>query len=411
MNLLVFSPYYPPHIGGLESHADEFNKHLSARGVRITVFTPRLPETALPQETRHESVRVLRFPAVEPIPNYPLPAVWLPLFWKLLQAASTPKPDVIISRTRFFSTSLFALLYAKIRRVPLLHIEHGSDFASFREPWKTTLGKWYDRIFGVLVLRYADVVIANSLASSAFVKRLSGTEARALYRGVDQKNFSPHPLIEVFLGERKDRMIIGFIGRLIDGKGVNDLLAAIIPLLHTRDDFVVFLLGDGPERSRIEATISHSEYSSRIFSVGQKEHDEAMRFLQAFDIFVHPSYTEGLPTSVVEAALAKKAIIATDVGGTCEIISGKGDGFLIPPKSPEVLREKIEYLLEHPEVRKEFGEAAQRSVATKFDWNTTAARSLELLETLAEKRLLGKNLSQRRAENREASDSSEALRK
>ena len=73
MKILEFCPYYPPHIGGLENHADEFNKYLSQKGMDITVFTPRLPKDASEFETRYQDVKIICFPAFEIISNYPLP--------------------------------------------------------------------------------------------------------------------------------------------------------------------------------------------------------------------------------------------------------------------------------------------------------------------------------------------------
>ena len=79
MNVLIFSPYYPPHIGGLESHSEEFNQQLAQRGIDVLVFTPRLPKDAPERETRR-GVRIIRFPAFEIIPNFPLPQ-FFPFFW------------------------------------------------------------------------------------------------------------------------------------------------------------------------------------------------------------------------------------------------------------------------------------------------------------------------------------------
>ena len=90
---------------------------------------------------------------------------------------------------------------------------------------------------------------------------------------------------------------------------------------------------------------------------------KALGILKTADVVVNPSYTEGLPTSVTEAALCRKAIIATDVGGTREVISGSGDGFLIPPRRPGLIAEKIRYLLDHPDEREQLGKNAYAEVS------------------------------------------------
>ena len=173
MRILVFSPYYPPHIGGLESHADEFNKYLSQRGVDITVFTPRLPKDAPESETRYENVKIIRFPAFEIISNYPLPKFWSFKFWKLFLGLFKEKYDIAISRTRFFNTSLLALIYAKIKRVKWIHIEHGSDFVKSGGKFSTAIARIYDYTFGKLILKLSDKNIANSKSSAEFCQKLA----------------------------------------------------------------------------------------------------------------------------------------------------------------------------------------------------------------------------------------------
>ncbi len=383
LKLLVFSPFYTPHIGGLESHADEFNKHLTKRGVNISIFTPRLPSSAPEEEIVHENVRIIRFPAWEPIHNYPVPKFWMPKFWNLLKEALSSKPEILISRTRFFSTSLLALLLSKIKHIPLIHIEHGSDYAIFNSPVKTLLGKWYDHTLGRLVLRYSDTLIANSAASATFVKKLSGKDCAIIYRGIEGDDICTIAPDKDFLNKKHGRLGIGFVGRLIDGKGVANLLAALSHI--PRKKFVVACIGDGPERKKLERDTKKYSLEEEVLFFGHKKHPEAIALMKACDIIVNPSYTEGLPTSIIEAALCEKAIIATNVGGTPEIISGNGDGFLVPAGDINVLREKLGFLIEHPDIRAQFGRNALLIIQNKFNWDTSAEKYLHVFEKTLKK--------------------------
>jgi glycosyltransferase involved in cell wall biosynthesis len=385
MKILVFSPFYPPHIGGLETHSDEFNCHLSAKGAEITVFTPRLQTDSSEQEVRHTDVRVTRYPALEPFHNYPIPKFWDNNFWHLWHILPNEKYDVIVSRTRFFFPSLMALWYGYRHNTPLLHIEHGSDFAQFNGRCKTTLGKIYDWTIGRFILRHADCIVANSQASARFVAQLSDrSDVSVIYRGANVQTIENCIPNQSILEQYRDKTIIAFIGRLIDGKGTHDLISALS--LLQRNDIITFIIGGGPEESRLKKMVEEYHLANQVVFFGNLPFEKAISILKTADIIVNPSYTEGLPTSVTEAALCHKAIIATNVGGTSEVISGNSDGFLIPPRQPRAIAEKLTLLIEDPELRATFAQNAFDGVKNKFTWEISVKIYISILQRLIKKK-------------------------
>lgn len=376
MNIIVFSPYYPPHTGGLESHADEFNKYLSQKGIDITVFTPRLPKEAMENEVKFNNVKIIRFPAFEIISNYPLPKFWSLKFWKLFFALFKIRYDIAISRTRFFNISLLSLIYAKIKRAKWIHIEHGSDFVKLNSRLKSKISMLYDYTFGKLVLMSADKVVANSNASAEFCKKIAPKiSCDLIYRGVEtDKIQSAQPNVKMKNSCSND-VIITFIGRLIDGKGVADLIRAAEGI---GENFKLFIIGEGPQKENLKKLSKKSKIEDKIIFFGHKEFEEVIGILKISDIFVNPSYTEGLPTSVIEAALCKKAIIATNVGGTPEIITDQKSGFLVDPGNINQLKEKLEVLINDGTLRETLGENAYNEVKDKFSWNRSIDKYLSI---------------------------------
>jgi len=374
--VLVFSPYYPPHVGGLESHADEFNKYLSGLGWKIRVLTPRLPETALVKETVYSDVEVWRYPAWEIIPNFPLPKFLSNDFWDMWREVSSDNYDWVISRTRFFMSSFWAGCFAKRKKIKWLHVEHGSDYVKLNSWFKNIVSRIVDHSMGRWILKSADKVVANSKATAKFCKKLySGRRYEVIYRGVE--------LVDSYKDKKlRDKyfvkVVISYVGRLIDGKGVSDLVEAVSKLESS--DWVLWIIGEGPRRMDLERLSKEKGLEERVVFFGQVEKKKLLGMLSVSDIFVNPSYTEGLPTSVIEAAWCRNAIVATDVGGSREILSDNA-GIFVKPKDVDALEMSLNYLVADKKARESLSKNAYSEVRGKFDWKKSIFKYKILLKS------------------------------
>lgn len=384
LRIVVFAPFYPPHVGGMESHAEEFNEYAAKHGAQIIVFTPHIPRSSKREEYPSSNITIVRFPAFEVISGYPIPSLWNRLFWKQLYTLATEQYDIVISRTRFFIPSLIALIFAKYKHSKLLHIEHGSDFVQSNNRVYSWIAYIYDKTIGTLVLRSADAVVANSEASASFVQNLTGNKvtAQVIYRGVNTERIKNTPPNTNIRRLYSNKIIITFIGRLIGGKGVSDLLSALA-IMRTDgiENFHCVIIGDGSQKKALQKIVRNKKLASHVTFYGQQSSQEAIAILKASDIFVNPSYTEGLPTSVIEAAFCKKAIIATAVGGTSEIISDSINSYLIPPRNANLLAERLSHLVRNPDQRVYLGTAAYQAVHGTFDWNRAMRQYREIFSS------------------------------
>lgn len=159
-------------------------------------------------------------------------------------------------------------------------------------------------------------------------------------------------------------MIITFVGRLIEAKGVQDLIKAFNELAYP--DLELWIVGDGNYRKELE---NLSKGNSKIVFYGEQSNNNVIDILNQTDIFVNPSYSEGLPTSVLEAASIGLPIIATDVGGTNEIIEHRKTGLLIKPGRVWELENAIKSMLLHMDIARRQGGEAQKIVREKFNWD------------------------------------------
>ncbi len=370
-SLLVFTPYYPPHVGGLESHAQQFNEYIIQAGWRVTVFTSDIPKTSFSVSHNH---CVIRFPAFELISGYPVPKFWLPRFWKhwrlihqFLQPTSYPlQPAIIISRTRFFLTSLMAFYFSKRHNIPWVHIEHGADHTKLRGFFLPFIAWLYDYTLGRFTLRMADQVIANSYATAQFVNLFTPRHISVIYRGVDQARIDSIVPEVALRKTHADSIIVTYVGRLMIGKGVQELINAVSILSDL--DIQLIIVGDGPHKNRLAKLGEKHHLRDSVHFLGETPWKKTIALIKASDIVVNPSYTEGLPSSIIEAALCRRAIIATNVGGTPEIVRHGIEALLVPSKDPGSLAKALQRLAKNPKLREKLGNQAYIRAVALFTW-------------------------------------------
>jgi glycosyltransferase involved in cell wall biosynthesis len=369
-------------VGGLEGYVSDLNDVLIGRDdiEAITVFAPRLPHEGAAVEDRGAGYVVVRYPAVELIPNFPMPRFWGREFWRALRSVNPRGHDVLMSHTRFFLTSIFALLCARLVKRPLVHVEHGAGFVEL-DGRARDVARVYDLLIGRALLRHADAVVAVSHAAGEFVRVLSGREVTSvIHRGILTARLEAVDPDGELLEWARGRPVVSFVGRLIDGKGVADLLRAFASLQDER--VVACIVGDGPRREDLERLARDLGIAERVLFLGYLQEERAWGAIRASDVVVNPSYTEGLGTSALEGALLSKPVLASAVGGHGEVITDGVGGFLFAARDVEALRARLEELLADPVLRRAMGAAALAGAEGRFDWEVSGQRFAELFADL-----------------------------
>jgi len=221
-----------------------------------------------------------------------------------------------------------------------------------------------------------DLLIAECEASRRFlVKRLGYAPAKvvAIRNGVDLTGWTASQI-----DRRKKRtelrlsatdVLVGAIGRLDTQKGFATLIEAMSRLKGS--PLRCAILGEGPERARLEALVRKHRLEDSLWLPGEKK--EVPSWLSAFDLYCLPSLWEGLPNSLLEAMAVGLPVIASAVDGVPEAILDGQDGVLVPPGKPAALAEALRQLVDDPARRAALGKAAQATVSERF----TLRRMLE----------------------------------
>jgi glycosyltransferase involved in cell wall biosynthesis len=378
MNILVFSPYYLPHIGGLESHSEEFDKELALQGLSILVYTPQLPASAAVSEET-AGVKVIRYPAFEIIPNYPLPKFWHLDFWRSFRSLYAKDIDFTISRTRFFFASLMALFYAKTARTRLIHIEHGSDFVVLSSRFTSIVARLYDLTFGRLVLRSSDHTVSISQAVSRFVKRFDARPSSIIYRGIDFSAIDSIAPSESLRKHYPGKLILATAARLYRWKGIECTIEAIRLLPESfRSQIVFLIIGDGEDFNRL----TKLSQGLPITLLGNLPRTEVMSLLKAADIYIHSSSPGGgLSTSLLEAMSCGKAVIATPHEGADEVVIPGQTGLCVESGSAESFSQAIQKLVGDEALRQSLGTQAAAHIRKNFSWEKSIRQYIDLLKT------------------------------
>jgi len=283
-------------------------------------------------------------------------------------------PDVLV--THGYKPDLVGLLAARRAGVPQLAVSHGWTGATFRVRLNEALDK--------LVLRGARRVVAVSHRQGQRVKEagIRGDRVVVIQNAVDASRFAPaedaaRQELEAFFPSRPDRIVIA-AGRLSPEKGFEDLVAAARMVVDRLPGAAFLLVGDGPLRERLAAAVRAAGLEGNFALAGFR--GDLDRLLPAADLFVQSSHTEGLPNVVLEAGACAVPMVATDVGGTGEVLEDGRGGFLVPPGDPARLAARVVEVLSDPEGARRMGEEARRRIRSDFTFASKAAAYRRMYE-------------------------------
>jgi glycosyltransferase involved in cell wall biosynthesis len=277
-----------------------------------------------------------------------------------------------------YKADLVGRLAARRAGVPVMAMSHGWT----AETWKVWAYEALDRA----CLRQMDCVICVSQGQAAKVRRARVRADRVVVirnavraERFDQPDPADRRELESMFPQPTAR-IVGSAGRLSPEKGFGILVeaAAIVARSNPTVGFIHF--GDGQLREAIRRRIQELGLERRFILAGLR--DDLDRFLPHWDLCVLPSFTEGLPTVVLESYAAGVPVVATAVGGTPEAVADGVDGYLVPPGDPVALARRIAEVLKLEHKRQEMGALGRQRIRAEFTFDEQARRFQEICEEL-----------------------------
>lgn len=254
-----------------------------------------------------------------------------------------------------------AMLTAELADIPFSYTLHGP--AELYEPQRWFLHEKTARAKFVACISYFARSQAMYFSDPAHWDKLKivhcGIEP-ALY---ERAKPNPH---------NTNGMHLVFVGRLTAIKGLRVLLEAFGKARITLPDLRLTLIGDGDDRPHLEKLAA--PFGRSVQFTGYQSQDAVAEALAAADVFVLPSFAEGVPVVLMEAMAAAKPVISTLVAGIPELIEDGISGFLVPPGDAETLAIRIDQLANDPGLRTKMGAAGRQKVLVEFNIHTETAR-------------------------------------
>jgi len=299
---------------------------------------------------------------------------------KALELHKSKKFDVI-SATDFFPDGDAAVRLAKYLKIPSACLGIGVD---------VNITAHSSRIIYRHFIRTAKTLngtLACGQRVADRIKAVTGKNPLCVYGVLDLDEFSPVPdkiPIRKDLGLPTDKTIALYAGYLTKRKGVYDLLEAIQRVQKKHPDVLLVICGAGPEETALQRLIHEKGMERSVRMAGEVEPELMNKWMQASDLLVLASHTEGMPNVVMEAMACGLPIVAAAVGGLPEAVGNCDGVILVPPENINELEKSIVKIINNNQLKANMQIASRKRAEERFGGKNNARLILDYLQEIVE---------------------------
>ncbi|PSL19179.1 glycosyltransferase family 4 protein [Shimia abyssi] len=263
------------------------------------------------------------------------------------------------------SSCTVAMLTSEMSGIPFSFTLHGPDIFFAPDHWR--LDEKIARARFVACISHFCRSQAMSFSAPKHWAKL-----HIIHCGVDPDKYlnTEHPMGHNLL----------FVGRLAPVKGLPILLRALEGLVEQFPDLHLTVIGDGPGRAALESQVEAARLTKHVSFAGYKSQSEVAEALVASDLFVLPSFAEGVPVVLMEAMAASRPVVTTHIAGVPELVTDGASGLLVSPGDPEALARAIAKIIGNPSRATAMGISGRAKVQSAFDVSKEALRLGALLD-------------------------------
>lgn len=290
-------------------------------------------------------------------------------FWDIWSVIKRERPDVVHLHSPK-AAGLGALAARLLRVKKIVYTVHGWTFNEDRPFFQKTIiifASWL-----TMILAHHTIILSErEYAQTLYFPRIKNKillimpgMKPPIFMSIDGARQYVSKSANIDLTELKKMFVIGTIAELHPNKGLIYLLNAIEQVSKDHPNIICIIMGDGESRASLEQIIKDRKLENHVKLLGYV--NEAVHYLKALNVFILPSIKEGLPYALLEAGFASLPVISTTVGGVPEIVEDMKSGVLVQPKNNRELAHSISFMIEHPNMRRQYGAALRESVVQKF---------------------------------------------
>jgi glycosyltransferase involved in cell wall biosynthesis len=372
--ILLVTPYYPPHDGGVERYVESLAGELRSRtGWSVAVVTTaEEPGRGPVTYAVEKDVGVYRLPYDVRLSNTRVGAAW---WWQLREVLRREDPTLVNAHAPVPGLADVAAGLSGRRTFVLTY--HTGPMRKERVVADVAV-RTYERMVLPRTLRRADAIITGSDWVRSTLPPRFRDRAVTVHPGVDPDRFTPgDPAHD---GQVAGGVFVATLARATRDKNLPGALQALARLRATGLEVDLTVVGDGDARPEYERLATSLGLHDHVTFTGSLSGAPLVEVYRRAMFVVLPTLFDSFPTVLAEAMACGRPVVSTRTGGVAELITSGVDGLLVPPGDVPSLTAAIRALVEDPDLRRRLGAAARVRVAGRLSWRHQAAETMAVFE-------------------------------
>lgn len=382
MKIVQYAPYFIPYTGGQENYIYNLSTHLVNNDNQVSILTANYPECKVKENIR--GILVSRYPCfARPLRN--------PIVPKLLSPEEDISDyDIIHTHNEHSFAAMAAARISKKKGIPLVVTCHGQ--LRFGNPLYDSIERLYNQSLGKLVFEKADAVVALSSSDRDYISSfgIDKDKITIIPNAIDPSKLDRYHFESDELESFKEwyglsgKQIVLFVGQIIQRKGISYLLKSIPAVLKVcKEDVSFIFVGSGDYLRDSLCLVRDLGIENNVVFTGSVSARDLVAFYKVSDLFVLPSLSEGLPTSILEAMHFGLPVVSTDIPGVRDHFSDFV--VLVPPRDECALANALLRLLGDRNLALTLSTKGRSLVARKYTWDQVTNKYKDLFEKTLDK--------------------------